>query len=447
MSPVSDNDSEDLLAERKRNFASSLSVSYANVKPLTMVRAKGQYMYDDRGLEYLDCRNNVPHIGHCDERVVRAVSEMTATISTNTRYLHPVRQQLAKELLSTLPAPLTKVFLVNSGSEANDLALRLARAYTKKTKTIAVERGYHGTTSLTISVSPYKLRKFKQGSSTPQPDWLSIIGCPSTPVAAAESLQMLRQEASKDEHGLCAFICESGMSVAGVVLPPDGFMREAYGVVHSHGGLCIADEVQVGLGRMGTHFWGFEQQGVVPDIVTIGKPLGNGFPVAAVVTTPDISRAFDDEGVEYFSTFGGNTVSCSAALAVLRAIKEDSLQDHARDVGEVLKEELRRARRETPHIGAVRGSGLFVGVEIVGKTSTERPPSLAPHVASQLVARLLLDHDMLTTLDGPGEGVLVIKPPMCFTEDNARTLVRAITQVLNQIDAVCGGSTYQSIPT
>ncbi|KAF4694247.1 hypothetical protein FOZ60_008728 [Perkinsus olseni] len=432
MPPVSYNDSEDLLAERKRNFASSLSVSYANVKPLTMVRAKGQYI------------NNVPHIGHCDERVVRAVSEMMATISpcklslavelldfgTNTRYLHPVRQQLAKELLSTFPAPLTKVFLVNSGSEANDLALRLARAYTKKTKTIAVERGYHGTTSLTISVSPYKLRKFKQGSSTPQPDWLSIIGCPSTPVAAAESLQMLRQEASKDEHGLCAFICESGMSVAGVVLPPDGFMREAYGVVHSHGGLCIADEVQVGLGRMGTHFWGFEQQGVVPDIATIGKPLGNGFPC-----------------VEYFSTFGGNTVSCAAALAVLRAIKEDSLQDHARDVGEVLKEELRRARRETPHIGAVRGSGLFVGVEIVETTSTERPPSLAPHIASQLVARLLLDHNMLTTLDGPGEGVLVIKPSMCFSEDNARTLVCGITQVLTAIDAEGGGRQYQSIPT
>ncbi|KAF4708945.1 hypothetical protein FOZ63_032463 [Perkinsus olseni] len=363
---------------------------------------------------------------------------MMATIS-------PCELSLAVELLDF--APLTKVFLVNSGSEANDLALRLARAYTKKTKTIAVERGYHGTTSLTISVSPYKLRKFKQGSSTPQPDWLSIIGCPSTPVAAAESLQMLRHEASKDEHGLCAFICESGMSVAGVVLPPDGFMREAYGVVHSHGGLCIADEVQVGLGRMGTHFWGFEQQGVVPDIVTIGKPLGNGFPVAAVVTTPEISRAFDDEGVEYFSTFGGNTVSCSAALAVLRAIKEDSLQNHAREVGEVLKEELRRARRETPHIGAVRGSGLFVGVEIVGTTSTGGPPSLAPHIASQLVARLLLDHNMLTTLDGPGEGVLVIKPPMCFTEDNARTLVRAITQVLTAIDADGGGGQYQSIPT
>ncbi|EER09620.1 ornithine aminotransferase, putative [Perkinsus marinus ATCC 50983] len=423
-------DSNDLLAGRKKNFASSLSVSYANVKPLTMIRAKGQYMYDDKGQKYLDCRNNVPHIGHCDDRVVGAVSEMIATISTNTRYLHPVRQELAQELLKKFPAPLNKVFLVNSGSEANDLALRLARAYTKNARVVAVERGYHGTTSLTISVSAYKLRKFKQGSSTPQPDWVSIIPCPSKPKAAAESLLMLEQEARRDDQGLCAFICESGMSVAGVVLPPDGYMREAYETVRKHGGVCIADEVQVGLGRMGTHFWGFEQQGVVPDIVTIGKPLGNGFPVAAVVTTANISAAFDDEGVEYFSTFGGNTVSCAAALAVLRAIDEDNLQGHARYVGEVLKGELRRAARECPHIGEVRGSGLFVGVEIVEGSSTENPAPLSSRIASQLVARLLLDHSMLTTLDGPGDGVLVIKPPMCFTEENARELVHAVVDVI-----------------
>ncbi|KAF4678181.1 hypothetical protein FOL47_003243 [Perkinsus chesapeaki] len=411
-----------LLEQRRKNFASSLSVSYANVKPLTMLKAKGQYMYDDKGIKYLDCRNNVPHVGHCDERVAVAVSDMMSSISTNTRYLHPVRQELASELLSTFPSQLNKLFLVNSGSEANDLALRLARAYTKKNRVVAVERGYHGTTALTISVSPYKLRKFKPDASTSVPDWLSIIPCPSDAAAATRSLEVLRTEAGRDTEGICAFICESGMSVAGVVLPPEGFMSAACEIVRGHGGVYIADEVQVGLGRMGTHFWGFEQQGVLPDIVTVGKPLGNGFPVAAVITTTAISEAFDNEGVEYFSTFGGNTVSCAAALSVLRVIKEDNLQGHALRVGKVLIDELHKAAVESAHIGDIRGSGLFIGVEIV---------DLCPE----------------TALDGPGDGVLVIKPPMCFTEDNARELVRALTQVLNKIDANSNDDTYQSIPT
>ena len=377
-------DRQKLLARRQRHLGPSLSISYR--EPLHMVRGEGAYLYDAAGRAYLDCVNNVAHVGHCHPRVVRAAAEQMARLNTNTRYLDENLVEYIERLAATLPEPLRVVYLVCSGSEANELALRLARAHTGREGVLVMDTAYHGNTNALIDISPYK---FNGPGGRGRPAHVTVLPVPG----AAERPEI--------PDGLAAFFCESALSCAGQVILPPGYLREMYGKAREAGGVCVADEVQTGFGRAGPHFWMFETQGVVPDIVTMGKPIGNGHPMGAVVTTPEIAASFAN-GMEYFNTFGGNPVSCAVGLAVLDVIRDEGLQENARATGEYLIAGLRELQQRHGSITDVRGLGLFLGFEM----KTERE-------ATSLVNRMK-DRGVLLSTDGPRHNVIKIKPPIVF---------------------------------
>ncbi|MGB6648057.1 MAG: aminotransferase class III-fold pyridoxal phosphate-dependent enzyme, partial [Bacteroidota bacterium] len=353
-----------ILGARNLLIGKSLSTSYHT--PLKIVRGAMQYLFGDDGRTYLDCVNNVCHVGHCHPAVVRAAQNQMAILNTNTRYLHDNLVEYALRLTNTLPDPLSVCYFVNSGSEANELAIRLAQTYTGRSDFIVVDHAYHGNTSSTIEISPYK---FDGPGGKGQASHIHKVMMPDCyrgayrygdERAGAKYAGQVSEVASRlraPGGGVAGFFCESHLSVGGQIILPDGYLRDAYGHVREVGGLCIADEVQVGFGRLGTHFWGFQTQGVVPDIVTMGKPIGNGHPLGAVVTTPEIADAFAT-GMEYFNTFGGNPVSCAVGNAVLQVIETEKLQKNAANVGEHLKEGLQRLKEKHVLIGDVRGMGL-----------------------------------------------------------------------------------------
>ncbi|MEZ4699353.1 MAG: aminotransferase class III-fold pyridoxal phosphate-dependent enzyme [Rhodothermales bacterium] len=412
-----------LLARRRRHLGPSLSVSYR--EPLKIVRGRAQYLYDEAGRAYLDGVNNVCHVGHAHPRVVSAIQEQAALLNTNTRYLHDHIVTYAERLTATLPEPLRVCYFVCSGSEANELALRLAQTYTNRKDVILVDHAYHGNTGALIDISPYKFNSpggkgapphvhvapapdaFRGRHRAPEPDLGSRYARYVADLAAA--------------HPPAAFIAESILSCGGQIVLPEGYLASAYAAVRRAGGVCIADEVQVGFGRVGSHFWAFETQGVVPDIVTMGKPIGNGHPMAAVVTTPAIADAFDN-GMEYFNTFGGNPVSCAAGLAVLDVIRDEDLQQHALDTGRYFLERLRDLMRRHPAIGDVRGLGLFIGIEFVTDRDTRSPDAETASAAVEA----LKEQGILLSTDGPDHNVIKIKPPMPFDRENAGQVTRAL---------------------
>jgi 4-aminobutyrate aminotransferase-like enzyme/Ser/Thr protein kinase RdoA (MazF antagonist) len=424
----------EILAARRLHLAPSLSVSYR--RPLKIVRGAGQYLYDDLGRAYLDAVNNVCHVGHCHPRVVHAGQAQMSVLNTNTRYLHDELIDYIERLCATMPEPLSVCFLVCSGSEANELALRLARAHTGGRDVITVDGAYHGNTQALVDISPYK---FDGPGGAGAPSWVHTVVMPDgyrgpyKGHAAPTGERYARHvagavDAIRDAGGeLSAFICESVLGCGGQVVLPDDYLCQAYDHVRGAGGVCIADEVQVGFGRVGSHFWAFETQGVVPDIVTLGKPSGNGHPLAAVVTTPEIARSFAG-GMEYFNTFGGNPVSCAIGRAVLDVIEEEQLQQHAARVGARLKAGLEELQSKYTLIGDVRGMGLFVGVELVLDRRTLAP---AAEQAAYIVERMK-DHGILIGVDGPLRNVLKIKPPLVFDDDNAADLVRTLGKILDE---------------
>jgi 4-aminobutyrate aminotransferase-like enzyme len=370
---------------------------------------------------------------------IGAVQRQLNSYNGNTRYLHPMRAMLAQRLLSKFDSSLSVVFFVNSGSEANDLALRLAQTYTGHSDCVVVDRAYHGHTSSTLSLSPYKYEHV--GGHSYAKDNVHKVRCPDMyrgpyadelPSEAArlysQDMSAAVKDAVKRNGGVAAFFIESGMSVAGVILPPPGYLKTCFDLVRAAGGLCVCDEVQTGFARFGKHFWGFEQQAVVPDIVTMGKAMGNGFPLAAVVTTPEIARAFQN-GLEYFNTFGGNPVACAAGLAVLDIIDLENLQCNALEVGTHLLQLLQSlsASEAGYLIGDIRGIGLFIGVEFVTDRKTKTP---ATRETSWLCSWLKDEHRILTSIDGAFDNVLVIKPPLSFTHANAEELVNAMQAAL-----------------
>jgi 4-aminobutyrate aminotransferase-like enzyme len=412
----------------------SLSVSYR--RPLTIVRGWMQHLYDADGRPYLDAVNNVPHVGHCHPRVVEAGRRQMAVLNTNTRYLHERLVEYGERLSATLPDPLRVCYFVNSGSEANELALRLARCVTGSRDTIVVDAGYHGNTNAAVEVSPYK---FDGPGGAGAPPHVHVVPTPDVyrgvyrgdsedagaRYAAHVATTVDRLESGGRRTG--AFIAESVLSCAGQIVLPDGYLHRAYEAVRASGGLCIADEVQVGFGRAGSHFWAFETQGVVPDIVTMGKPIGNGHPLGAVVTTPEIARAFAN-GMEYFNTYGGNPVSCAIGLAVLDVIRDEGLQARALEVGQVLVNGLRALMSRRRLIGDVRGLGLFVGIELVRDRDTREPAG----TEAGLVANRMRDRGVLVSTDGPFHSVLKIKPPLCFTARDADRLVSTLDGILGE---------------
>jgi 4-aminobutyrate aminotransferase-like enzyme len=423
-----------ILASRQEHLGPSLSVSYR--RPLTIVRGWKQLLYDADGLRYLDGVNNVAHVGHCHPAVVRAVREQMAVLNTNTRYLHERLVEYAERLTATLSAPLTVCYLVNSGSEANELAIRLARAATGRRGMVVVDMGYHGNTTTLVDVSPYK--HDGPGGAGP-PSWVRKIPMPDDYRGQfhrddpdrgrkfGEAVSTALDALAESGESVAAFLAESVLSCGGQIVAPDGFLTEAYARTRAAGGVCIADEVQVGFGRVGTHFWGFETQGVVPDIVTMGKPIGNGHPLGAVVTTPEIARAFAN-GMEYFSTFGGNPVACAAGLAVLDVMESEGLQQHAREAGAHLLRGLAELVARHPMAGDARGLGLFLGLELVRDRGTREPAGeAAGHVANRM-----RDCGILLSTDGPGHNVLKIKPPLCFTTADGDRLMETLDRILGE---------------
>jgi 4-aminobutyrate aminotransferase-like enzyme/Ser/Thr protein kinase RdoA (MazF antagonist) len=403
-----------LLERRKRHLGPNLSVSYQ--RPLQMLRGWRQELYDHTGRRYLDTVNNVAHVGHEHPRVVRAASRQAAVLNTNSRYLHPTILDYAEALKATLPPSLSVVYLVNSGSEANELALRMARTATGSQDVLAMEMGYHGNTGNTIAVSSYKFSRRGGGG---RPEHTHLLPAP-------DPLRELHLDPLPHLSGTeRMFIHESILSCAGQRTLPPGYLRRVYGAVQGAAGACIADEVQTGLGRVGSHWWAFEAHGVHPDIVTMGKPLGNGHPLGAVVCTPRIARAFAN-GMEYFNTFGGNPVSSATGLAVLQVVREEGLREQATAVGDYLIGSLRDLAHRHPIVTDVRGSGLFLGVELCHS-------DLAPASAqAAYVKNRMRELGILMSTDGPHENVLKIKPPLCFDRSDAAEVVRYLDRVMGE---------------
>jgi 4-aminobutyrate aminotransferase-like enzyme len=402
-----------ILEARRRLLGRNLSIAYE--KPLNIVRGEMQYLFDDEGRPYLDAYNNVAHVGHCHPKVVAAGQQQMALLNTNTRYLSDLIIRFAERLTATLPDALSVCYFVNSGSEANELALRLARAYTKARGLIVLDHAYHGNTTTLIDISPYK--HDGPGGDGP-PAWVHTAPLPSS----INDAQAVVEIAGRLGSRLCGFIAESMPSVAGQIVLPDGYLANVYDAVRAAGGVCIADEVQTGYGRIGTHFWGFEKYGVVPDILVLGKPIGNGHPIGAVITTPAIAQSFDN-GMEFFSTFGGNNVSCAIGLAVLEVVQDEKLQSHALEVGERLLKGLRGLQLRHEIIRDVRGSGLFLGVDLM------KGDNPATFEAKRIVNQMREEGILLGT-DGPSHNVLKIRPPMPFSNDDADQLLTTLDSVL-----------------
>ncbi len=415
---------------RKAHLPPSLSLSYN--EPLHIVKGEGQYLYDAQGNQYLDAVNNIQHVGHCHPKVVKATQQQYEILNTNTRYLDETIVNYAKALTEKLPDGLDVCYFANSGSEANDLALRIARTITQSKETIVLDAAYHGNLSSLIEISPYKHNG--PGGQGP-PGYVHTIPMPDpfrgkyrgddSGKDYTDEVERAIEQIKNSDKQVSVFIAESLMGCGGQVVPPKGFIKDSFSLVKDAGGFCIADEVQIGFGRMGDTFWGFQTQGVVPDIVTMGKSMGNGHPLSAVVTTKAIADQFNT-GMEYFNSFGGNPVSCAAGHAVLKVIDEERLQQHAKDVGGYLNSMLQDLNSKYPIIGDVRGYGLFLGVELVRNSTSLEP---ADTEASQIV-NAMKEKGILISTDGPDHNVLKIKPPLCFTRENALCLVETLDEIL-----------------
>ena len=397
--------------------------------PVHLVRGEGAWLFDSAGRRYLDCYNNVPVVGHGHPRVVRAVAEQQRLLATHSRYLHEAIVELAERLQATLPPALDAVIVLNSGSEANDLAWRIARAATGHAGAVVTGFAYHGLTEATHALSP------EEWAAGERPAHVATVPAPDGYRGAyrrgtegwAERYAACLDEAAAElaGRGIAAMFADPAFTADGILAPPPGYLREAARRVRGQGGLLIADEVQAGHGRSGSHLWSFQPSGIEPDMVVMGKPMGNGFPVAALVASADVLAAVPEE-TELFSTFGGNPVACAAALAVLAVIEDEGLTQHAAEVGGYVRDGLLALQRRHPVIGDVRGEGLLLGAELVGDAETRAP---AAGLAGQ-VTEAMRDRGILLGTTGPAGNVLKIRPPLVFRRDQADLLLEALDEVL-----------------
>ena len=431
---------DDEIRRRRRTLLSpAMSLSYA--EPLHVVRGEGAHLIDSRGRRWLDLVNNVAHVGHAHPRVVAAAAAQNPLLNTNTRYLHEAVVEYARRLAETLPDPLSVCFFVNSGSEANDLALRLAYAHTRARDVVVLDHAYHGHLTSLIDVSPYK---FAGPGGRGAPPTTHVVPLPDpyrgrhrvadgerstsvTPAYLAELDAILDRLAATGRRP-AAFLSEPMPGTAGQVVLADGFLAGAYERVRASGGIGIADEVQIGFGRPGAAMWGFELHGVVPDVVTLGKPIGNGHPLGAVVTTPEVAASFLT-GMEYFNTFGGNPVSSRVGLAVLDVVADERLQHRAAVLGDRLLAGLRDLARDHELVGDVRGSGLFIGVELVADRAARTPDG----AAAASVAEAAKARGVLVSTDGPDHDVIKIKPPMALDAADVDRAVCVLDDALREV--------------
>ncbi|WIA21651.1 hypothetical protein OEZ85_000824 [Tetradesmus obliquus] len=443
--------SSSLLQLRQKHYGKNAALSYK--EPLHIVRGQGCYLYDESGAEYLDCVNNVASVGHANPQVAAAVSSQLGCLYTNSRYLSSELTSYCQELTDTLPEPLQVAYLVNSGSEANDLALRIASAAAAQTHpntssssssnssssstprdhVVVMAGAYHGHLTSLIPLSPYKFwGKGGEGKA----DWVHVMPCPDpyrgTNLDGAAAARAVLAEAAAAGGRVVAFFCESIISCGGQVVLPPGYLAAVYAVMHEAGVVCIADEVQTGFARSGDVFWAFETQGVVPDIVTMGKPMGNGFPIGGLVTNHSLAAAFAAGGMEYFNTYGGNNAAVAAGRAVLQEIRQQGLQQRAADTGRYLQASLLSLQSRFPQlIGDVRGIGLFYGLDIVTCPVTKAPgPMFAGAIKEAAKA-----HRVLLSTDGPAENVIKIKPPLVFGRAEVDRLAAVLGEVLSELSA------------
>jgi len=413
------------LLQRQKLFGAASVLFYE--RPLEFVRGEGCWLYDTEGVAYLDAYNNVPSVGHCHPQVVEAAARQLGQLNIHNRYLHPGILAYAERLLATLPTALSNVTFTCTGSESNDLALRLARHFTGAEGIIVTETAYHGNTALATEASP---SSFKQGGPPPH---VRVIPAPGGHSGGEKGLaeyfaeQVAGAIADLERLGMRAgaLLIDSIFSSDGIYADPPGFLSQAIDVVHRAKGLFIADEVQPGFGRSGTCWWGFQRHGVQPDIVTMGKPMGNGFPMGAVVTRPEILAAFCDQ-VGYFNTYGGSPVAAAVGLAVLDVIEQEDLMDNALRVGDYLKQRLVELSKRHEVIGDVRGAGLFIGVELIQQRNRTPAPQLAKSIINGL-----RDRQVLIGAAGRFGSVLKIRPPLCISVAQADQLVAALDDALS----------------
>ncbi|HEY1385127.1 MAG TPA: aminotransferase class III-fold pyridoxal phosphate-dependent enzyme [Dongiaceae bacterium] len=421
---------EDLLETRKSKLIRNLSISYR--RPLKIVRGEGVWLIDETGRAYLDCYNNVAQLGHGNPEIVETAARQAAILNTNTRYLHDNIIAYAEALTATLPAKLKVAAFCCTGSEANDLALRMARNHTKAKDVIALDWAYHGHTQALIDISPYKYKR-KGGKGRPGTTW--EVPLPDAYRAPADwpkpeigqryarPVTEIASALAKEGRGLAAFIAESLPSSAGQIVLPEGYLQAAYAAAREAGSVVIADEVQIGFGRVGSHLWAFEAQGATPDIVTLGKPIGNGHPMAALVTTEEIAESFAN-GMEYFNTFGGNPVSCAVGLKVLEIIERDRLLQNASRMGAYLLDRMRALMDKHSVIGDVRGLGLMLGIDLVTDRTSKQP---ATERAGRVVERCR-ELGVLMGTDGPYDNVIKLRPALVFSQANAEHLMQVLEQ-------------------
>ena len=423
-----------LLERRKRLMGKAYRLFYDH--PVHIVRGQGVWLYDSDGQKYLDVYNNVPHVGHCHPRVVGAVCKQAQTLNTHTRYLHEMVLDYAEKLTAKFPDGLDTAMFACTGTEANELALRLARAKTGAEGMIVTENAYHGTSWAIAQITTTYETSEKRGDNivtVPTPD--SFRGLYAGDEKAADKyaahLATAIETLAQRGHRPAAFIIDTIFSNEGLPTVPPGYLSKAVEIVRKAGGLFVADEVQPGFGRLGTHFWGFEKYGVTPDIATMGKPMGNGYPISAVVTSAEVIDAFGQDS-RYFNTFGGTAVACAAALAVLEVIEEQDLQVNALETGNYLLTGLKELASNHDLIGDIRGSGMFIGIDLVRDRDSREPAT----AETEMAVNLLREHGVLIGSTGQYDNVLKIRPPMVFSKQNADLLLQKLGDTLTTISHI-----------
>ena len=399
-------------------------------EPLHIVRGQDVYLYDESGRAYLDAYNNVASIGHCRPEVVEAICRQAQTLNTHTRYLHEAVLQYAQDLTATLPSAISQAIFTCTGSEANDLALRVAQAATGGRGVIVTELAYHGVTQAVAAISP------SLGTGVPLGTHVRTVACPDTYLYSGQEIaerftsSVRAAIADLQSHGIqpSALVLDSIFSSDGVYADPPGFLQGAVDAIHEAGGLYIADEVQSGFARTGSHMWGFMRHGVMPDIVTMGKPMGNGHPVAALVAQPQVLQQFGGQA-RYFNTFGGNPVSMAAAAATLQVIQTEKLQANAAYIGQYIRDGFKALSAKHGVIGDVRGDGLFIGVELVLDREKKTPAKSQTHAVVNHMRR----SGVLISATGTRGNVLKIRPILTFTQAHADQLLAAADHALAQI--------------
>ena len=407
---------------------------FAYDKPLHIAKGEGVWLHDVSGKRYLDAYNNVPHAGHCHPRIVEAICRQTALLNTNTRYIYDVANQYAEQITATLPEELDTCYFVSSGSEANDLAWRLATSWTGNSAGLVLDNAYHGITDITFALSPAEYRSRNQSFphiatfSAPD-DFRGQWKRDNTERGRhyAQHVESAIEDLNKRNLQPSVMFLDMIMSSNGIFSSPPGYLEALFERVRQAGAICVADEVQSGFGRLGDHMWGFQFGNVIPDIVTFGKPIAGGYPMGLVVTRKEIAQKFEQDG-DFFSTTGGNPVACAAALAMLDVLRTEGLINNAQTVGQYMSSCLRDLSKDYPTIGDIRGSGLFVGVEIITDTKTCSPDG---KLATRIVNRLA-HSGVLIGLDGIYHNVLKIRPPMIFKKDHVDLLIDRFRNVLEQ---------------